>query len=508
MLQSVKHCEDRLRDIFSDCARYIEDYTVKSNLSLGEHLKELEWLEDRFWQAFIPKIDEYSFPAKFHNTQVFWQACINQGINPIHILTLLSDEKYRLTKQPKNLLSFNSTQHKALLGHDCSEAEFIGVWDDIFSIALNMTTPYTLGPKILDLRTRCLHSRLMDHAHTEAYFECFVVHSRHFDDCLRRWAIDLPRRDPVGKLELSTKVLNRIATAGLSDDGVHQARVTHCMEVALSAFGALDLSGSRSSRVEFRNWIGVNYPDPEDRLRIIKKTFDLKSTSLAIDAFLSMLLSPEVAVEALLTVNQDTAFEIVGKALAQAISADGGRIVMSLPELIDLVERYRLCFLKHGLGELKGHPCLDHLCVNFEATDYFSAKDYIRVKPVMTLSIFDYSFVTHFEGDHAACVRKLELAEIDTLIDVLTRLDHLPLVIESFETWCIVKCAPGCFSQESFMYTMKRCVEREVLDINLLASSARKIERLHEMGVTAEQLQDSQAFKAHQEDFLGRDLGL
>jgi len=514
MLQLVKRCEDRLRDIFNDCARPIEGFSMKPHMSLGQHLQELEFLEDRFWQTFIPKIDEYSFPAKFRNTQVFWQACIEQDINPVHILTLLSDEKYSLSKQPRNLLSFNSTQHKGLLGHDCSEAEFIGVWDDIFSTALNMTTPYSIDPEILDLRVRCPHSRLMDHAYTEAYFECFVVHSRHFEDCLRRWAIDLPRRDPRGQLEFATTVLNRIARAGLNSkngvhEGIHQERITHCMEVAFDAFSSLDLSESRSlPRGEFRDWISVNYPHPEDRLQIIKKTFDLKNTSLAVDAFFSMLLSPEVAVEALLTVSPDTAFEIVGKALMQSISADSGRSVKSLPELIDLVERYRVCLLKHGLGELKGHPCLDHLCVNLAATDYFSAKGYIRVKPVMTLAVFDSAFVTRFEGDHAASDRVLELNEIDTLIDVLIRLDHLPLLIDAFETWCGVKFAPDCFSPVSFVYAIKRCVEREVFDINRLASSERRVLRLQEIGITAEQLQDSRAFKAHQEDFLGRDLGL
>lgn len=516
MLKSVKHCEMRLRDIFEGCARYIEGFVLKPDMSLGRHLKELEHLEDRFWQALISKIDEHSIPAKIQNTQVFWLACIAQDINPIHILALLSDEKYRLEKQPKNLLSFNATQHKALLGHECSEAEFIGVWDSIFSTALNMKTPYTLGHEILDLRVSDLHARLMDHAHREAYFECFVVHSSHFDECLRHWALGLPQRDPKGQLELATTVFHRIARAGLSlkkgaPEGIHQARITHCMEVAFDAFGSLDLSESRPlPREDFRDWIPVNFPHPEDRLRIIRKTFDLKNTSLTVDAFLSMLLSPEVAIEALLAVSPATAFEIVGKALKQAISADNGRSVKSLPELIDLVERYRACLLKHGLGELKGHPCLDHLCINLEATDYLSAKGYIRAKPVMTLSSqkFDCAFVTRFEGSHSAWERELEISEIDTLIDVLTRLDHLPLLMEAFVAWCSVKFAPDCFSQESFVYVIKRCVEREVFDIDHLVSSERRLLRLQEMGITAEQLQQSRVFKAYQEDFLGRDLGL
>jgi hypothetical protein len=209
-----------LDDFFSACRSQGIDY-VKPQGAIGNFLadKQLSRAETAFfWRFFITSVNSTFRNAEF-NRQDFWQACIDQGLNPLHVVTLVTSKVFHWSGGTADLLIYIPTEGgleflKAPMQNPVAMNQHLQRWDALVATALTMQTAYTVPANVLDLQKRTLPVRLLDHVFQATGCSNFIQTSSHFQACLPAWFEWLSELEVGQRTTLIIRSLSAVLEAG------------------------------------------------------------------------------------------------------------------------------------------------------------------------------------------------------------------------------------------------------------------------------------------------------
>jgi hypothetical protein len=520
--------ESILDGYFEICSTRGVDYQ-KPVRGMGEFLANSQLNEEDqtfFWRYFITTINAEFRNAQF-NRQDFWQACLDQGLNPIHVMSIVKSKVFRWNGSSVDLFIYIPTEGsleflKDPMNNPGAMNQHLQRWDSLVGTALTMQTAYTVPPTVLDLQKRSLSVRLFDQMLQSTGCSNFIQTSSHFQACLPAWFEWLSQLEVSERTSLIIRTLSAVIEAGAHQrlplqTQLNPERSPGNVNLTLKLIKDMglheeDWNSLHDQKVSIKRWMQAYLVEPRDQIEFAKTVAALNSDTLAEQALSALITQPEVAGEVLRGLPPGRAFKLFGETVKAEIGNFPEQSIRKLADLIAMIDGFREVFLAYGMGDFKGHACLDALCVSLDAAEHFYERGFIRKSPDIGLNPGEGIGMFNGRLDaHALQNWRLEPSEAERAMTLMNALGKQDVLLKSVESWVKTNKRPNCIGEEAFHYVVASFFNDGLIDsasVQSWVNSADQVKRLQAVGVSAQALQDCKAFKRNQDDFLNRDLGL
>lgn len=523
--EALRHVLD---EYFTVCSSRGVDY-LRPEKGIGELLASPQLTVEEqtfFWRYFITAINVELRNAEF-NRQDFWQGCIDQGLNPLHVVSMVESKVFKWNGSSVDLITYIPTEGgleflKDPMQNPAAMNQHLQRWDSLVIAALTMKTAYTVPPDVLNLKERSLPVRLIDHIFQATGCSNFIQTSSQFQTCLAAWFEAMKGLDARERTTLIIRCLSAVIQAGAyKRDPVptelNPERSPENLKLVLRLIQDLglreeDWNHLHDQQVALKCWMQAYLKQPCDQVDFATAVAALNNDALAQQGLSALITQPEVAGEVLSRLPPERAFKLFGETLRAEIGNFPEQGIRKLADLIVLIDAFREVFLAYGM-DIKGHPCLDNLCVSLDAAEHFFAQGFIRKSPDIIFSHRDGigAFNGRLDAHAWQNWRIVEDGEADRAVDLLTSLGKQDLLLKAVKTWIETNTRPNCFHEGVFHRLVVSFFNDALIDsatVQSWVSNADQVKRLQAIGVSAQALQECKAFKRNQEDFLSRDLGL
>ncbi|WP_410950903.1 hypothetical protein [Pseudomonas sp. S1(2024)] len=493
----------------------LEDETYDPKKTIGSQLKGPGFLQRQFWEKFIDAFNA-RFSGETYDTQALWKAFLDQDINPFHVEHLILNKSYTRKEKSARLVQLHNPLALPKEEGGVGPVEYIRQWDALLDRTQAFVAPYELDDQVIAPDALVPKQHFFASALQSEHTPLFMYASRHYEDYLHAWVDGLSRYSSKDRVAAAKKLIETICDSGIMPS--ETARAVGYMGPALLQAATLLQKVDFGTELD-AGYLSINlpralllhFPQPMARVEPAKAIMAMKLPEATAGALESLLLEPEYAVEALSSIEPEAALEAFGKELRSAIGNGKYHTINSLPQLIAVVETYRELFIQYGIGDIKGHACLDALCTSLESAQHFAELGYIRQKPVLhyhfttsTCAAFtDRLTETSEEG------MLLQKAEVDKLLDVLAKLDAIHTLRPDLEAYFKNDMVPGGFmTRPAFGHLVVRLIERALVDVNELLRTETRLKKVQALGVDRHALEGVKVFDKHLDNYLSRDLGL
>lgn len=493
-----------------------EDETYDPKKTIGSQLKQPGFLQCQFWGNFINAFNE-RFIGQTYDTQALWKAFLDQDINPFHVEHLIMNKSYTRKEKSAHLVELINPLALPKEEGGVGPVEYIRQWDELLDRTHEFVAPYEIDDEVIAPGAFEPKSSFFALALKSEHTPLFMYASRHYEDYLNAWIDGLHRYSSKDRVAVAKKLIETICDSGIKMPSA-TARAVGRMGPALLQAATLLQNVDFGTELD-AGYLSINlpralllhFPQPMERVEAVKAIMAMKLPEATAGALESLLLEPEYAVEALSSIEPEAALEAFGKELRSAIGNGTYHTINSLPQLIAVVETYRELFIQYGIGDIKGHACLDALCTSLESAQHFAELGYIRPKPVLhyhftmsTCAAFIDRLTKTTEDDNP-----LQKAEVDKLLDVMVRLDAIDTLSPELEAYFKNDMVPGGFMKRPvFEHLVLRLIERALVDVNQLIRTETRLKKIQALGVDPLALEGLKLFDKNLDSYLSRDLGL
>jgi len=493
-----------------------EDETYDPKKTIGSQLKGPGFLQRQFWEKFIDAFNE-RFSGQTYDTQALWKAFLDQDIDPFHVEHQIVTKSYTRKEKSARMVQLHNPLALPKEEGGVGPVEYIRQWDALLDRSHGFVAPYEIDDQVIAPMSLAPKQRFFERALQSEHTALFMYASRHYEDYLHAWVDGLPRYSSKDRVAAAKKLIETICSSGIKMPSATARAVGRMGPALLQAatllqkvdFGTELDAGYLS--INLPRAMTLHFPQPMERVEAAKVIMGMKLPEATAGALESMLLEPEYAVEALSSIEPEAALEAFGKELGSAIGIHTYNTVNSLPQLIALVESYRELFIQYGIGDIKGHACLDALCVSLEAAEYFADKGYIRSNPELD---YGYSlasrtpFISRLTAINVED-KTLQKEEVGRVLDVMAKLDALSTLTPTLEAYFKNDMVPEAFIKRPvYEHLVVRLIERALVDVNELLRTETRLKKVQALGVDPRALEGVKVFDKHLDSYLSRDLGL
>jgi hypothetical protein len=516
MAKVINNPETLIKNIARKLHMGFKEETYDPKKTIGSQIREPGYLQQKFWKGFAEAFSD-RFAGEIYDTQKLWAILLDQEINPFHLEFLITNKSYsRNEKIAKMVMLKNPLEDYSAPGA-VSPVGYIRQWDELLTRSLNFSAPYEVDREVISPLYFRPMSRFMAHVLQAEHPALFIYASERYDAFVNDWVDWLPNVTSNVRVEASKRLIETICDTGIKRPE-KTARAMGRMGPALTKAAQLlqkltfeeDLDAGYVS-TNLSTAMRLHFPEPMDRVQIAKDLMKIGLPEVTEGALNSLFLEPEFAVEALSSIEPEVALAAFGEQLRSSIGIRHYNMVDSLPKLIALVETYRELFIQYGMGEIKGHSCLDGLCTSLEAAQYFAEKGYIREAPALDfcLSMIKVCAFTDRLQPMPESDWPLKESEVDQVLDVLVKLKAVDQLSPSIEAYFKNGTVRTQFMKENvFEHLVVRLIERNLCDVNEMIRTELRLKKVQSLGVNPRCLEGVKWFDKNVEGFFARDLGL